>query len=90
MAALASELNEALPFFISNLEKNAPHISSSLIHHQNVYRWIYYIEQICKEVEREMTDKNLNILEDILGYIEAFSRYEEILALNDQGVKCVG
>ena len=48
------------------------------------------IEQICKEVEREMTDKNLNILEDILGYIEAFSRYEEILALNDQGVKCVG
>ena len=90
MATLASELNEALPIFISNLDEKAPHISISLIQHQHVYRWIYYVEQICKEVERDGTDKNLNILEDILGYVEAFSRYEEILSLNDQGVKCVG
>ncbi|MDH3772120.1 MAG: aminoglycoside phosphotransferase family protein, partial [Nitrospirota bacterium] len=82
VATLASELNEALPFFISNLDKKAPHISNNLIQLNNVYRWIYYIEQICKEVEREMTDKNLNILESILRYIEAFNRYEEIRADN--------
>jgi len=87
---LALEIKEALPFFISSLDKKAPHISKSLLQLKNVYRWIYYVEHICKEVEREATDKNLNILEDILGYIEAFSRYEEILALDDRGVKCVG
>jgi hypothetical protein len=34
-----------------------------------------------------MTDKNLNILGDILGYIEAFNRYEEILACKVQGLE---
>ena len=62
MATLATELNEALPLFITNLDEKAPHISKSFIQLKNVYRWIYYVEQICKEVEREATDKNLNIL----------------------------
>jgi len=82
VATLASELNQALPFFISNLDKKASHISNSLIQLKNVYRWIYYVEQICKEVEREMTDKNLNILDDILEYIAAFNTYEELLPGN--------
>ncbi len=87
---LASELKEAIPFFVANLDGKAPAISHSLRQQGNIYRWIYYVEQICKEVEREATDKNLNILQDILGYIETFSRYEELLVLQDQGVTCVG
>ena len=79
LAIMASELNEALPIFISNLDEKAPHISSSLLQRKNVYRWIFYIEQICKEVERVATDKNLNILDEIFRSMEAFACYENTL-----------
>lgn len=82
VATVASELNEALPMFISNLEKKAPPIFHSLTQFQNVYRWIYYVEQICKTVEREMTDKNLDMLGRTLRYIDAFNAYEKILTDN--------
>lgn len=81
-AQLVSEINEALPFVISSLAKKTPTISNSLRQFGKVYLWIYFIEEICKGVEREMTDRNLNIVEDILHYIEAFNRYEETLAGN--------
>jgi len=81
---LVSEINEALPCVISSLAKKTPTIANSLRQLEKVYLWIYYIEEICKGVEREMTDKNLNIVEDILHYIEAFNRYEEIRAVNTE------
>ena len=77
---LVSEIKEALPFVISMLAKNVPEIADSLRNMENVYRWIYYIEQVCSEMEREMTDKNLPILDYILDYIEAFNQYEELIA----------
>ena len=86
---VASEINEGLPNFISQLVMKMPEIAQSLSQNDTVYRWIYYVEEVCKGLERERTDKNLNILEDILGYIEAFNQYEEILACQNQGVKCV-
>ena len=70
--------------FFSQFTQKAPEISESLIHKEKVYRWVYYIEQVCSEVEREMTDTRLDILASILGYIEAFDRYEEILAGSSQ------
>lgn len=79
VAALISEIDEALPFFISNLEKKVPEMAESLKKIERVYRWVYYVEQVCKEIEREGTDKNLNILDNILGYINVFNGYEEIL-----------
>jgi thiamine kinase-like enzyme len=86
---VASEINEGLPNFISGLAMKIPEIACSISHFEKVYRWVYYVEEVCKGLERERTDKNLNILEDILGYIEAFTQYEELLAWKDQGVRCV-
>jgi hypothetical protein len=87
ISTLISEINQAMPFFVGSLANKAPEISNNLLHLEKVYRWIYYIEEIYKGVGREMTDKNLNILGDILGYIEAFNRYEEILACKVQGLE---
>jgi ribosome biogenesis protein Nip4 len=86
---VVSEINEGLPNFISELAMKMPEMAQSLSHFENVYRWMYYVEEVCKGLERERTDKNLNILVDILGYIEAFTRYEEVLAGKDHGVTCV-
>jgi thiamine kinase-like enzyme len=86
---VASEIKEALPIFLSGLAMNLTEMAHSLSHFQQEYRWMYYVEEVCKGLVRERTDKNLNILEDILGYIEAFTQYEELLACKDQGVKCV-
>jgi hypothetical protein len=79
VATLASEINEALPFFLASVNKKAPEIFDSLSKLGRVYRLVYYVEHICKEVEREITDKNLSIMEGILRYIDAFNSYEDIL-----------
>ncbi len=79
VAIVASEINDALPFFLSSVSKKAPEIFDSLSKLGRVYRLVYYVEHISKEVEREMTDKNLNMMESILGYIDVFNSYEDIL-----------
>ncbi|MGB5054474.1 MAG: phosphotransferase [Nitrospirales bacterium] len=78
VTALVSEINTALPKFISELTKNAPEVSSSLKALEKAYRWIFYIEMICRLVDREMTDKNLNMMHYIQKYIKAFNLYEEL------------
>ncbi len=75
---IVSEINEALPFFISSLAKRAPDISNSLLSLEKTYRRLYYIERICMLVERETTDSNLDVMDYILRYIEVFNQYEEI------------
>jgi len=81
IGTVVSEIHEALPEFFSKLAKKNSKISESLIHKEKVYRWVYYIEQICGEVEREMTDPRPNMMYFILGYIDAFNRYEETIAV---------
>ena len=76
---VVSEVSEALPFLVSMLEKKVPDLSSSLLHLEKVYRRIYYVERICMLAERAMTDKNLNILQYLLRYLELFYNYEEML-----------
>jgi Choline/ethanolamine kinase len=78
------EISQALPLFISTLPKKEAAISTNLIHMEQLYRWIYYMEQICQDVKREMTDKRLNILGFILRYIEAFHCYDEMIASKTQ------
>jgi len=80
---VASEINEGLPNFILELAMKMPEIAQSLSHFEKVYRWMYYVEEVCKSLVRERTDKNLNILEDILEFIGAFIRYEELLTCKD-------
>ena len=77
---LVLEIDDALPFFISTLALKAPDISKSLLSLEKVYRWIYYIERVCMLVEREITDNNLDIVNYIFRYIEAFNSYEDVLA----------
>lgn len=77
---LVSEINEALPFYISRLSLNAPDLSKNLLHLEKVYRWLYYIERVCMLVERERTDTRLNIMKHILGFIDTFDQYEELLS----------
>jgi len=89
VTTLVSEINETFPLFVSSLAKKAPDISHSVVSLSEIYRWLYYIERICMLVERKTTDKNLNILAEILRYIEACNRYEEIRACNEQGLECV-
>jgi len=86
---VTSEVNEGLPHVISELAMKMPAMAQSLCQFENVYRWMYYVEEVCKGLERERTDKNLNILADILGYIDAFTWYEKALAGKDQDVPCV-
>jgi len=50
----------------------------SLLPAAEVYRWVYYIERVCKAVERQkMTDAILD--SSILRMIDAFDSYEESL-----------
>jgi thiamine kinase-like enzyme len=81
---VASEINEALPIVISSLASKSLSISRSLDQLANIYRWTYYIEEIWQMVEREMTDKNLEIVELTLQYIEAFNRYEKALVIGGE------
>lgn len=85
---VASEINEGLPNFISEVATQMPEVAQSLAPAEHVYRWMYYVEEVVKGLERERTDKNLDILADIVGYIEAFIRHEEVLAGKAQGVTC--
>lgn len=81
---VAFEIKEALPIFLSRLAERSPEISRSLMQLEDSYRWMYYIEQVCQEVEREMTDTNLDILDFIIRYIQAFSHYEEMCGVTTE------
>lgn len=76
---LVSEINEALPIFVSGLSLKAPEITENLSASVKIYRRLFYIEYLSKLVERDLTDNILNMTDYILRYIEAFSHYEEIL-----------
>jgi hypothetical protein len=84
---LVPEINEALPFLISKLSLKAPDISKSLVSLEKVYRLLYYIEAVCLDVKREMTDTNLDIMESIRIYIDVFKNYEEVLSRKNRGAQ---
>ena len=69
-------------FLFQELDKKVPDVSHSLLSLEKIYRWLYYIELICMLVEREITDSNLDIMDYILRYIEAFNQYEEMILCN--------
>ena len=79
VSTLILEVQKALPLFMAELAKKAQDVSESIRRMESVYRWIFYIEMLCRLIEREMSDKNLNVLYYISRYLEAFNGYEEIL-----------
>jgi choline/ethanolamine kinase len=85
VSVLGSEIKKALPMFISRLAENAAEVSSSLKALEKAYRWVFYIELICRLVDREMTDKNLNMMHYIQEYIKAFNFYEELYVGENEG-----
>lgn len=72
---MTSEINEALPHFISELSLVSPDITDNLLASTNTYRYLYYIERLCMLIERDLTDRNLNIKNYIFLYIKAFQDY---------------
>ena len=76
---MASEIEEALPVFVSGLSLKAPDITENLMSLIKIYRWLYYIERLCMLVERDFTDQRLNMTDYIMRYIAAFSEYETTL-----------
>ena len=83
MNVLVAEIEGGLPMCISELAQNAFEISRSLITLEKFYRWTFYIEMICRLVDRAMTDKNLPIMKYLGNYTNAFIRYEEFLSQKD-------
>lgn len=77
---LSPEINMALSFYLSKLDVITPDISESLKSFERMYRWFFYIERIFMLVEREKYDTKLNIMDEMLYYIEVFNSYEEISA----------
>ncbi len=80
VSVLGSEIQKALPMLISGLAEHAPEVSSSLKALEKNYRWTFYIEMICRLVDRQMTDTNLDVMHYIQEYIKAFNLYEELYA----------
>ncbi len=80
---LVSEISEALPFYISRLSLKNPNLSEHLLSFEKIYRWLYYVERISMLVERERTDTKLDIMRCLLGFIDAFGQYEELLSGKD-------
>ena len=79
--ALVFEINEALPYFISKLSEKLPEVAKNILAFESFYRKTYYLERISMLAEREITDKRLDIWNDIFRYIEAFESYEQMLPL---------
>jgi len=79
---LSSEIEMALPYLTAKLDAITPTISWSLKSFEKIYRYFFYIERVYMLVERERYDTKLNIMDNILRYIEVFNSYEKIYAEN--------
>lgn len=76
----ASSVNDALQEYVSGSTQKNPDICKSISANSRLYRYLFYLEFIHKLVEREATDRNLNITDFIFRYIDAFIGVEEIIS----------
>jgi len=77
---LLLEIEEAISSLQSRLASKAPGIARTLCLSAQMYRWLYYVERILVLLDRELSDKVLDV---ILRSIEVFNRYEEAMAKQD-------
>lgn len=79
VSTLIWEVQKALPLFVAELTKTSQVVSQSIMRMESIYRWIFYVEMLCRLIEREMSDENLNMMNAIVRYFEAFDQYEEMV-----------
>jgi hypothetical protein len=75
--SLVSEINQAIRSLQSSIAVKSPEIASTIESFSEVYRWLYYIERICMLLERDFSQK---ILEVISQSIDVFNVCEENFA----------
>ena len=75
---IVPEIDKALPILLTRLSKTAPDIATSIRQCGKAYRLTFYIEMLCRLLTREMSDRNLNIMKYISGYIDAFTEFEKL------------
>ena len=80
------EINEALPNFLSQLSMRVPDITKDIFDFVKVYRFLFYIEYVCKLVERDLTDNRLNMTHYICLNIDAFNQYENALTTQNSEI----
>ncbi|MBI5055581.1 MAG: phosphotransferase [Nitrospirae bacterium] len=81
-----SEINGALPALFSRLNSGMTDLPAHIADSADVYRKLYYLELICKLVERKSTDNRLDIMDYIRRYIGAFNNYEQYASREDAGI----
>lgn len=82
LTSTVSAVNNTLHEYLSHLTPGYPDIYKNISTNDRLYRNLFYLEFISKLLERETTDKNLDIMDFIFRYIDAFNGYEEILSEN--------
>jgi hypothetical protein len=70
---IVMQLHDAISLLQSNLSTKIPIITNDLVSLSEVYRWIFYIEQMCLGVEYSTT-----IMNGKLKWIDAFNRFEKM------------
>jgi hypothetical protein len=80
---LVSEIQEVISSLQSRLALKAPDIARTLPALAQVYRQLYYFERVLMLLERELTDKLLDV---IRRSIDVFNHYEEAIA---SGRSCI-
>jgi hypothetical protein len=74
---IVKQVNDAISLLQENLAMKLPIIANDLLALTQVYRWIFYIEQICSGVEYSNIITNGK-----LRWIEAFNRFEKVQTHN--------
>jgi thiamine kinase-like enzyme len=74
---LVEQINDAISLLEVNLAVKMPAITDGLLAMSEVYRWIFYIEQICSGME--FFDFSVKAK---LKWIDAFNRFEEMQKYN--------
>ena len=72
--SLVEEIKEAISYLQSRLSAKLPELARTLVSLAPIYRRLYYVERVCMLLEREPTNK---LLEVVLRSIDVFNRYEE-------------
>jgi hypothetical protein len=81
---LVPEINEAISSLQSNLAFKSPRIAQSLSLLAQTYRRLYYLERVLLLLERELSDKLLDVVQ---RSIDVFSRYEEATVSTDLAIR---
>lgn len=79
--SLVAEIKEAISSLQSRLSAKLPELAITLVSLAPIYRELYYLERVCMLLEREPTNK---LLEVVLRSIEVFDRYENVVACCNQ------